>query len=67
MITKKQLEEVMQIVKEFEDWMETEDPNAFKYLPRLGISPEELEKMLMGAYTQKMVRSLSVCELQKVL
>jgi len=44
MITKKQLEEVMQIVKEFEDWMETEDPNAFKYLPRLGISPEELEK-----------------------
>jgi len=44
MITKKQLEEVMQIVKEFEDWMEAEDPNAFKYLPRLGISPEELEK-----------------------
>jgi len=35
----------MQIIKEIEDRMEAEDPNAFKYLPRLGISPEELERM----------------------
>jgi len=44
-ITKKQLEEIMQIIKDDEDRREAEDPNAFKYMPRLGVSSEELERM----------------------